>query len=92
MNTQKLTKIGIRITLYLILGIGLTFILIKSVETLNSKTFWTFFIVMGISAILFRWFGYSNKKTNLIRIIEHVLYICTLTLFLFWFSTKYLIN
>jgi len=92
MNTEKLTNIRFRISLYLISAIVLTYILIKSIETLNSTFFWTFIIVMGISAIITRWFSYSDKKNNLIKVIEHITYICTLTLFLFWFSTKYLIN
>ncbi|GAB1856111.1 hypothetical protein MHTCC0001_09460 [Flavobacteriaceae bacterium MHTCC 0001] len=92
MNTEKLTKIVVRISLYFILAVGLTYILIKSVETLNYKIFWTFMIVMGISAIITRWFSYSDKKNNLIRVIEHITYICALTLFLFWFSTKYLLD
>ena len=92
MNTEKLTKIGFRISLYLISATGMTYILIKSIETLNNTFFWTFIIVMGISAIITRWFSYSDKKNNLIRVIEHITYICALTLFLFWFSTKYLIK
>jgi len=92
MTKEKIREIGKRLALYIILSIGLTFILVKSIESKNSIVFWTFMGTMGVSAIIARWFDYYEKKNKIVKIIEHIAYICFFTLILSWLTTNYIID
>ncbi len=92
MREEKIKEIGKRLILYLILSVGLTFVLVKSIESKNNIVFWVFMGTTGISTITARWFSYSEKKNKIIKNIEHIAYICLLTLILTWVITKHIID
>ena len=86
MNNKQRKKIlkGWLITgsIYLLIAIPLAFLLMKVIELKYTKIFWTYFAIMGISAIVadFSDMEPEEKKSQFMKITEHVAYITFITL------------
>lgn len=91
MRKDKLKETASRLALYLIIATGLTFLLIVSKEQKFDAIFWLYIGIMGISAIIARFFNHSVKKSKIIRVSEHIAYICFITLMLLWFTVTYVV-
>lgn len=75
---------------YFLISIPVSFSLIKIIELKNEYLFWTYFGIMGISALVSRWFIVYDKKNKLLKMIEHVGMILTISLFMSSFLNWFL--
>lgn len=69
-------------SIYLLISIPLAFLLMKVIELKYTKIFWSYFAIMGISAIIadFNDMEPEDQKTNFIKIVEHIAFITFITL------------
>ncbi len=89
MNKKRLKKIGIWFSLYILIPIFITFVLIK---TKSLILFWVYVAVIGVSAIIARAFTIDKNSNKVLKIIKYIAFICTIALFFIGFSYKFLID
>lgn len=77
---------------YFLISIPMAFILMKIIDYKCEVIFWIYLAIMGISAIITRWFGHSNEKSKFVRMVEHICFVCSITLFLWYFAFTFLSN
>lgn len=84
---QQLKEWSIQFSIYILISIPCALLLQKVMELKYTKIFWSYFAVMGISAIIAEFYTeeleYKNKRW--VRIIAHIAYISFLTLMMWWF-------
>lgn len=70
---------------YFLISIPVSIVLMKIIESKNEVLFWTYFAVMGISALISKWFSFTEKKNIFLKTINHIAMVSTISLFLWSF-------
>ncbi len=70
---------------YFLISIPISIVLMKIIESKNEVFLWTYFAVMGISALISKWFSFSEKNNKFLKITYHIGIISTMSLFLWSF-------
>jgi len=77
----------IRGSIYILLSTPLAFLLMKVIEFKYTTIFWTYFAIMGISALIAEFYDTEpeEKKSAFIKITEHVAFITFIALMIRYF-------
>lgn len=75
---------------YFLLSIPMAFLLTKVIEYKLEVIFWIYIAIMGITGLIARWNGGSTDKSKFVRVSEHICFVCTITIFLWWIADYFL--
>lgn len=67
---------------YISIAIPLSFSLSRVLNNNNKILFWVFIGIMGVSGVIARWAGVSDKKNKLLVAIQHIAFVSAITLFI----------
>jgi len=71
---------------YFLISIPGAIALNMMIEYKNEVLFWTYLIIALVSALITRWYGYSNKKSKFLKVMECIAFVSWISLFLWYFA------
>lgn len=77
--------------IYFLISVPLAIILTKIIEHKYKVLFWMYIGIMGISGLIAKWFQFEVEKSKFIRIVEHICFVCAITMFLWYFAISCLL-
>ncbi len=95
MNSKKRNKeikrIATKTLIYILISIPLAYLLWQVMELKYTVIFWTYIAVMGISSLFAEFYIHvpNEEKSNFGKIIEHIAFICFITLMFSYFYGLY---
>jgi len=72
---------------YISIAIPLSLLLSRVLNNNKEILFWAFIGIMGVSGAIIRWTGVSDKKNNLLVVIQHIAFVSAITLFIWYLIT-----
>ncbi len=81
-----------RIIVYSISAAGLTWLLITSKGFFNNIFFWIYIGVMGVTAIIAKWYGNADDIPKWVGFLRHVAFVCFISLLMFWVTITYFLD
>ncbi len=75
--------------IYLLISIPCAFLFMKVIELKYTKLFWSYYAIMGITALITEWNDYVpyHERTTFVQRCEDVLFITFFTLMTWYFGT-----
>lgn len=92
MNKEKFKKALPRLGIYIVSAALLAWLLTISKGFFHNIIFWIYIGVMGVSALIVRWYGNSKKAPHWVRWLRHVVFVCFIAMLFFWFAITYILD
>ncbi|KAA3635753.1 MAG: hypothetical protein DWQ02_09360 [Bacteroidetes bacterium] len=92
MKKESFKTVLIRLGIYLVTSALLTWLLIASKGFFNNIFFWIYIGVMGVSAIIAKWYGNADDNPKWVLFLRHVAFVCFISLLMFWVAITYILD
>jgi hypothetical protein len=91
-SRKELKRLLKNISIYTVISIPLALLFLKVIELKYTVIFWSFYAIMGVSAIIAEFYIYEpdDTKSPFGKIIEHIVFVCFITMMFTWAFSIYL--